>query len=60
VIAANGSVIMIDSTVQAPGAVTLQIDGLADALAAAVTADLKISPPPDIGFVHRRSQDGEI
>jgi hypothetical protein len=60
IIAANGSVIMIDSTVQVPGAVTVQIDGLADALAAAVTADLKISPPPDIGFVHRRSEDAEI
>jgi hypothetical protein len=51
---------MIDSTVRVPGAVTAQIDGLADALVAAVTADLKISPPPDIGFVHRRSEDAEI
>jgi hypothetical protein len=51
---------MIDSTVRVPGAVTVQIDGLADALVAAVTADLKISPPPDIGFVHRRSEDAEI
>jgi hypothetical protein len=60
VIAAGGSVIMIDSTVRVPGAVTVPIDGLADALAAVVTADLKISPPPEIGFVHRRSEDAEI
>jgi hypothetical protein len=60
VIAAGGYVIMIDSTVLVPKAVTVQIAGLADALAAAVTADLKISPPPEIGFVHRRSEDAEI
>ena len=41
-------------------AVTVQIAGLADALAGAVTADLKITPPPEIGFVHRRSEDAEI
>jgi hypothetical protein len=60
VIAASGSVIMIESTVTVPGAVAVSTEELSDALVAAVTADLSISPPtPDIGFVHRRSRDSE-
>jgi hypothetical protein len=36
-------------------------EGLADALAAAVEPDLKISPQwPEIGFVHRRCRDSEV
>jgi hypothetical protein len=59
--AAGGSVIMIDSTVQVPGAITVAAAGLTDALSAAVTPDLAISPPtPDIGFVHRRDGNTEI
>jgi hypothetical protein len=60
-ITAGGSAIMIDSTVEVPGAVVVETEGLADALVAAVAPDLKISPPTaDIGFVHRRSQDTDI
>jgi hypothetical protein len=60
VIAANGSVIMIDSTVTVPKAVAVSTEKLSDALVAAVTPDLSISPPtPDIGFVHRRARDTE-
>jgi alpha-L-rhamnosidase len=59
-IAAGGSVIMIDSYADVPGAVVVEADGLAQALAAAVAPDLKISPPAaDIGFVHRRSEDSD-
>jgi hypothetical protein len=61
VIAAGGSVIMIDSTATVPGAVAVNAHGLGDALVAAVSPDLGISPPtPDIGFVHRRLEDTEI
>jgi hypothetical protein len=61
VIAAGGSVIMIDSTATVPGAVAVNADGLGDALVTAVSPDLGISPPtPDIGFVHRRLEDTEI
>lgn len=61
VISAGGSVIMIDTTVQIPGAITVAAARLADALSAAVTPDLAISPPtPDIGFVHRRHGDTEL
>ena len=61
VISVGGSVIMIDSTVRVPGAITVAAAGLADALIGAVTPDLAISPPtPDIGFVHRRHGDTEI
>ena len=61
VIAAGGSVIMIDSSVTVPGAVAVKAEELSDALVTAVTPDLSISPPtPDIGYVHRRSRDTEI
>ena len=61
VTAAGGSVIMIDSTVQVPGGVVVAIEGLSDALTAAVDPDLEISPPTaDIGFVHRRSAGADI
>ena len=61
VIAAGGSVIKIDSTVGVPGAVSVETAALSDALAAAGTPDLEISPPaPDIGFVHRRWGDVEV
>jgi alpha-L-rhamnosidase len=61
VIAAGRSVIMIDSAVTVPGAIAIHADGLGDALVAAVSPDLGISPPtPDIGFVHRRLGDTEI
>ena len=61
VIAAGRSVIMIDSAVTVPGAMAIHADGLGDALVAAVSPDLGISPPtPDIGFVHRRLGDTEI
>jgi hypothetical protein len=61
VITAGGSVIMIDSTVEVPGAIVVEPAGLDDALVAAVTPDLGISPPtPDIGFVHRRGQDADL
>jgi alpha-L-rhamnosidase len=60
-IAAGGSAIKIDSTVEVPGAVSVKTEGLADALAAAATPDLEISPPaPDIGFVHRLWGDAEV
>ena len=53
--------IKIDSTVEVPGAVSVETEGLADALAAAATPDLEISPPaPDIGFVHRPLGDAEV
>jgi hypothetical protein len=61
VITAGGSVIMIDSSVQVPGAVAVEAEGLADALAQAVEPDLVIAPPtPEISFVHRRCQDAEV
>jgi hypothetical protein len=61
VIAAGGSVIMIDSTVEVAGAIKVAAQGLADVLAAAIVPDLGISPPtPDIGFVHRRCRDAEL
>ena len=61
VIAVGGSVIMVDSSVQVPGAVAVAADALAGALAAAVEPDLVISPPtPDIGFVHRRCADADV
>jgi alpha-L-rhamnosidase len=61
VAAAGGSVIMIDSTVDVPGAVTVAVAGLADALAAAIDPDLEIAPrTADLGFVHRRYGDAEI
>jgi hypothetical protein len=60
-ITAGGSVIMINSTVQIPGAITVAAEELAAALATAVTPDLQISPRmPDVGFAHRRYQDTEI
>ncbi|HJY43772.1 MAG TPA: glycosyl hydrolase, partial [Propionibacteriaceae bacterium] len=59
--AAGGSVIMINSTVQVPGAVTAVGPDLADELAAAVDPDLEITPrTADIGFVHRRSAAADI
>jgi hypothetical protein len=61
VITAGGSVIMIDSTVRVPGAVTVEAAELAAALAATAGPDLAVSPPtPDIGFVHRHFDDTEI
>ena len=61
VIAAGGSVIKIDSTVEVPGAVGVRTEGLADALAVAGTPDLEISPAAaDIGFVHRSWGDAEV
>ncbi|HJV15375.1 MAG TPA: hypothetical protein VJ625_15905, partial [Propionibacteriaceae bacterium] len=61
VITAGGSVIIIDSSAQVPGAVAVEADSLADTLAEAVEPDLAISPPtPEIGFVHRRCQDAEV
>ena len=61
VIAAGGSVIMIDSSVTVPGAVAVKAEELSDALVTAVTPDLSISPPtPDIGYAHRRSRATEI
>ena len=51
----------VDSTVHLPGALDVTLDGLGDALTAAVTPDLQISPPtPDIGLVHRRCRDAEV
>ena len=44
VTAAGGSVIMIDSTVQVPGCAVVALEGLSDALTAAVDPDLEISP----------------
>jgi hypothetical protein len=61
VLAMDGSVITVDSSVPVPGAVAVTADGLAGALAAAVDPDLLISPPtPDIGFVHRRCRDADV
>ena len=61
VTAAGGSVIMIDSTVQVPGGAVVALEGLSDALTAAVDPDLEISPlTADIGFVHRRSAGADI
>ena len=61
VTAAGGWVIMIDSSVIVPGAIAVKAEELSDALVAAVTPDLSISPlTPDIGFVHRRSRDTEV
>jgi hypothetical protein len=61
VITAGGSVIMIDSTVELPGAISAAAGELASGLAATGDPDLGISPPtPDIGFVHRRFRDTEI
>ena len=60
-VAAGGSLVMVDSTIEMPGAVTVTRDGLADALAATIMPDLGVSPPnPDIGFVHRRCRDSEV
>src|SRR5215211_7614202 len=57
----GGTVMAVESTCQLPGAVEVTVDGLADALLAAVRPDVEISPPtPDIGFVHRRCGDNEI
>jgi alpha-L-rhamnosidase len=59
--ASGGTVLAVDSTVHLPGALEVEAEGLADALAAAVVSDLRISPPtPDIGFVHRRCADAEV
>jgi hypothetical protein len=61
VIAAGCAVLMIDSTVELPGALAVNTAELADALAATAAPDLTISPPiPEIGFVHRRYADIEI
>jgi hypothetical protein len=61
VITAGGSVIMIDSAAEVPGARVVETERLGDALIAAVVPDLETSPPtPDIGFVHRRCQDAEV
>jgi hypothetical protein len=61
VIAAGGSVIMIDSTIQVPCGAIVAVEALPDALAAAVDPDLEISPTTgDIGFVHRRCADADI
>ncbi len=61
VAAAGGSVVMINSTAQVPGAVTAVATDLADALTAAVDPDLEITPrTADIGFVHRRSAGADI
>jgi hypothetical protein len=61
VITSGGSVIMIDSTAEVPGAVVVETEGLADALVAAVAPDLGISPPaPGIGFMHRHCQDIDV
>jgi hypothetical protein len=61
VIAAGSAVIMIDSTVELPGALAVNTAELADALVATTAPDLRISPPiPEIGFVHRRYADLEI
>jgi hypothetical protein len=58
---AGGVVLAVGSTCDLPGALEVTADGLADALGAAVAADLSISPStPDIGFVHRRCGDAEI
>ncbi|HET8915713.1 MAG TPA: glycosyl hydrolase, partial [Propionibacteriaceae bacterium] len=59
--AAGGSVILIDSTGLVPGGVVVAVEGLSDALLAAVDPDLGISPrTADIGFVHRRSAGADI
>jgi hypothetical protein len=59
--ASGRAVLAVDSAVYLPGVLEVTSEGLADALAVAVTPDLKISPPwPEIGFVHRRCQDAEV
>jgi hypothetical protein len=59
--ATGGSVIMIDSTVDVPGAVVVAVEALADALAAAVDPDLEITPrTADIGFVHRHLENADV
>jgi len=61
VMAAGGSVIMVDSSAQVPGAAAVPADALAGALTAAVDPDLVMTPPtPDIGFVHRRCRDADV
>jgi hypothetical protein len=57
----GGAVLAVDSTVRVPDALEVTVDGLADAFAAAVAPDLRISPPtPDIGIVHRRTEDSDV
>lgn len=59
--AAGGTVLVIDSTVRLPGAVSTTTDGLPAALAAATTPDLVCTPQsPDIGYVHRRCPAADI
>jgi hypothetical protein len=59
--ASGGAVMAVDSTVHVPAAIEVTVEGLADALVAAVTPDLGISPStPDIGFVHRRCRDVDV
>jgi len=61
VVIAGGSVIMIDSTVQVPGAVTVAANELAAALGKALSPDLELSPSPtDVGFVHRRCRNADV
>lgn len=52
---AGGTVILVDSEVEVPGAVVVAPDELADALPTAADPDLELTPhTPDVGFVHRR------
>ncbi|MFL6044330.1 MAG: glycosyl hydrolase [Propionibacteriaceae bacterium] len=61
VVTAGGSVIMIDSTVQMAGAITVAANELAEALGKAVSPDLELSPSPaDVGFVHRRCRNADV
>jgi hypothetical protein len=61
VMAAGGSVFMIDCSGRLPGAVAVTADSLAGALAAAIEPELMISPTtPDIGVVHRRCRDADV
>ena len=51
----GGTVILVESEVEVPGAVVVETDDLADALTASVRPDLELTPStPDVGFVHRR------
>ena len=57
----GGAVMAVDSMIRLPGSLEVSVDGLADALASAVAPDLRISPPtPDIGIVHRRTEDSDV
>ena len=60
-IAAGSTVVLVDSSVEVAGAITTDVEGLADTLMSQVGPDLAVVPAaPALGVLHRRGGSTEV